>query len=94
MGKRIGIFLICISETNLKVKQALKETTELENVNDLIDFKGVIECELPNKDLYNFDGAMWQEADPHHKLSLTNKQVLLRVYSSCFAALTLCRGAK
>lgn len=67
-------------ETNLKTKQALKQTSDLSTPSKLAEFRGVIECENPNKDMYNFDGRMWldEKLRPDHVLSLNNSQVLLR----------------
>jgi len=45
-------------ETNLKVRQGLPETANLIDIRDLNKFKGVIECDLPNKLIYDFTGTM------------------------------------
>ncbi|XKL65925.1 hypothetical protein PGB90_009345 [Kerria lacca] len=45
-------------ETNLKVRQGLPETANLIDAKDLRDFKGVIECDLPNKLIYDFTGTL------------------------------------
>ncbi|CAG8443687.1 9186_t:CDS:2 [Diversispora eburnea] len=59
-------------ETNLKQRQALKETNNLVNKEEtLANFE-----ENPNQDLYNFDGSI---KFPDGKLvSLSNDQILLR----------------
>lgn len=43
-------------ETNLKVRQALPETAEFVDIQLIAELKGFIECELPNRHLYEFAG--------------------------------------
>jgi len=43
-------------ETNLKIRQGIPQTAKLLTHNDLQDLTGVVECELPNKHLYDFVG--------------------------------------
>ncbi|KAK7870454.1 hypothetical protein R5R35_000733 [Gryllus longicercus] len=45
-------------ETNLKIRQALSETAHLLETKDLSQFTGTIECELPNRHLYEFAGVI------------------------------------
>lgn len=45
-------------EVNLKIRQCVKETSHCKELKDLIDLNGIIECELPNKLLYNFLGKL------------------------------------
>jgi len=45
-------------EVNLKIRQCVKETSCCKELKDLIGLKGIIECELPNKLLYNFLGRL------------------------------------
>lgn len=45
-------------ETNLKIRQALPDTWSLTNINDILRFKSVIECDLPNKLIYDFTGTL------------------------------------
>lgn len=45
-------------ETNLKVRQGLPETANLIDKKDLIGFKGVVECDLPNRLIYDFTGTL------------------------------------
>lgn len=47
-------------ETNLKIRQALPSTANLMTVNDLSHFFGTIECEAPNRHLYEFNGVLKQ----------------------------------
>ncbi|ELR23243.1 phospholipidtranslocating P-type ATPase [Acanthamoeba castellanii str. Neff] len=60
-------------ETNLKVRQAVKETTGLTLMKDLA-------CDAPNEDLYKFDGSLTLELQESHALqvALDTNQVLLR----------------
>ncbi|XP_060084293.1 phospholipid-transporting ATPase IA-like [Ylistrum balloti] len=43
-------------ETNLKIRQGIPQTAKLLRHEDLLDLDGVVECELPNKHLYDFVG--------------------------------------
>ncbi|XP_071484021.1 probable phospholipid-transporting ATPase IM [Diadema antillarum] len=63
-------------ETNLKVRQALPETSKLgEDLDRLSHFNGEIKCEAPNNVLDRFEGAMnWAD----EKFSLNNDQIMLR----------------
>lgn len=45
-------------ETNLKIRQALVSTSKMMSVNELKDFYGTIECEPPNRHLYEFTGTL------------------------------------
>lgn len=45
-------------ETNLKIRQGLPETSHYVDANDLIRLKGSIECELPNRLIYDFVGSL------------------------------------
>lgn len=45
-------------ETNLKIRQGLPETSHYVDVNDLMRLKGSIECELPNRLIYDFVGSL------------------------------------
>ncbi|XP_049956962.1 phospholipid-transporting ATPase IA isoform X5 [Schistocerca serialis cubense] len=53
-------------ETNLKIRQALPDTAHLLETKDLTQFTGTLECELPNRHLYEFTGILKE----------TNKQTL------------------
>ncbi|CAF1236658.1 unnamed protein product [Rotaria sordida] len=63
-------------ETNLKARQALEETCNLEDhIDQLSNFDGEIECEAPNNNLGRFEGnLMWKEK----KFQLKNDNILLR----------------
>lgn len=45
-------------ETNLKIRQSPPETCRLLETKDLETFKGTVECELPNRHLYEFSGNL------------------------------------
>lgn len=45
-------------ETNLKIRQGLQSTSKLTTVHDLKLLTGTIECEPPNKHLYEFNGVL------------------------------------
>lgn len=63
-------------ETNLKIRQALQGTAWINNVGDLKQLKGTIECEQPNKHLYEFNGVMKQQSQAPTPLG--PDQILLR----------------
>jgi phospholipid-transporting ATPase len=70
-------------ETNLKIRQALEETsTMLDDADKLTKFDAVMRSELPNKRLYNFDASLsvaGAGADgASATYSLSPKQLLLR----------------
>jgi len=45
-------------ETNLKVRQGLHATSTLLETRDLASLSGILECELPNRHLYEFAGRL------------------------------------
>lgn len=45
-------------ETNLKIRQGMPETARLLETKDLELFTGTVECELPNRHLYEFNGNL------------------------------------
>ncbi|CAG8472503.1 26679_t:CDS:2 [Dentiscutata erythropus] len=64
-------------ETNLKQKQALKDTNNtLVSPEALANFKATVCTENPNQDLYNFDGSI--ELSDGKMCALSNDQILLR----------------
>lgn len=63
-------------ETNLKLYQALPETTHLATEEDLARFDAYITAEPPNTQLYSFKGSLTMNNGD--TFSLTAKQVLLR----------------
>uniref|UniRef100_A0A673WFW7 Phospholipid-transporting ATPase n=1 Tax=Salmo trutta TaxID=8032 RepID=A0A673WFW7_SALTR len=63
-------------ETNLKVKQALTVTGELEDsIEKLANFNGEVRCEPPNNRLDKFTGTLTLKGETY---SLDNERVLLR----------------
>jgi len=62
-------------ETNLKLKQALEETSKVQEDSSFQNFRAVITCEDPNANLYTFVGSMEIEDQQH---PLAPQQLLLR----------------
>ncbi|KAI4344030.1 hypothetical protein L6164_011307 [Bauhinia variegata] len=62
-------------ETNLKLKQALEETSKLNEDSSFQNFKGIIKCEDPNANLYTFIGSLELE---NQQYPLAPQQLLLR----------------
>ncbi|KAL2340610.1 hypothetical protein Fmac_008550 [Flemingia macrophylla] len=62
-------------ETNLKVKQALEETSKLQEDSSFQNFKAIIKCEDPNANLYSFVGSLELEDQLY---PLAPQQLLLR----------------
>ncbi|OUM68577.1 hypothetical protein PIROE2DRAFT_53189 [Piromyces sp. E2] len=68
-------------ETNLKQRQALKETSEVITDEDTLNnFSCMIQSESPHEDLYNFDGyiEIYNNDNPGERIPLTISQLLLR----------------
>eukprot|EP01136_Pigoraptor_vietnamica_P004618 Opistho-1_new@35139 len=62
-------------ETNLKLRQALKETAELMTEQSLSSLAGTITCEPPNNNLHRFDGQILLAG---RTLPLNNDRMVLR----------------
>ncbi|KAJ0962834.1 hypothetical protein J5N97_027956 [Dioscorea zingiberensis] len=62
-------------ETNLKMKQSLEVTSNLQDDSSFQNFKAVIKCEDPNANLYTFVGSL-EYQDQQYPLS--PQQLLLR----------------
>ncbi|KAI8906468.1 hypothetical protein EDD86DRAFT_240841, partial [Gorgonomyces haynaldii] len=62
-------------ETNLKIRQSLKETSEILTPDEVSRMDGLIKCELPNNSLYTFEGTL---RIGHKELPLNPDQLLLR----------------
>lgn len=45
-------------ETNLKIRQGVPATAKLLETKDLFAFSGTLECEPPNRHLYEFNGVL------------------------------------
>ena len=43
-------------ETNLKIRQGLPATSDIKDIDSLMRISGRIECESPNRHLYDFVG--------------------------------------
>ncbi|XP_050297627.1 probable phospholipid-transporting ATPase IA isoform X3 [Anthonomus grandis grandis] len=63
-------------ETNLKIRQALPSTAKLTTLNHLKELTGTLECEPPNRHLYEFTGVLKEYGKPHEPLG--PDQILLR----------------
>ncbi|XP_048541119.1 putative phospholipid-transporting ATPase 9 [Triticum urartu] len=62
-------------ETNLKIKQALEVTSDLQEDGDFTNLRQIIKCEDPNANLYSFVGTMDYKGMQH---PLSPHQLLLR----------------
>lgn len=62
-------------ETNLKIRQAIVQTAEWTESKDLSTFEGTIECDPPNRFLYDFTGTI---SISEMQYALNGTQVLLR----------------
>uniref|UniRef100_A0A7N4PVU8 Phospholipid-transporting ATPase n=1 Tax=Sarcophilus harrisii TaxID=9305 RepID=A0A7N4PVU8_SARHA len=63
-------------ETNLKIRQSLAQTANLNSREQLIKVSGRIECEGPNRHLYDFSGNLY--LDGNSSVSIGPDQILLR----------------
>ncbi|KAM9381596.1 phospholipid-transporting ATPase IA [Phaethornis superciliosus] len=63
-------------ETNLKIRQGLPLTSEIKDIESLMRLSGRIECESPNRHLYDFVGNI--RLDGHGTVPLGSDQILLR----------------
>ncbi|MCL4131340.1 UNVERIFIED_CONTAM: hypothetical protein GTU68_055282, partial [Idotea baltica] len=63
-------------ETNLKIRQGLPQTTPLLEARDLMGLTGRVECETPNRFLYQFTGNLKETS--RNAVPLSPDQVLLR----------------
>ncbi|XP_075212548.1 ATPase phospholipid transporting 8A1 isoform X3 [Lycorma delicatula] len=63
-------------ETNLKIRQGVPETAMLLETKDLMQFRGTVECELPNRLIYEFNGNLKMENK--QTIPLGPDRVLLR----------------
>lgn len=48
-------------ETNLKIRQGVQATARLLEIKDLVQFRGTLECEPPNRHLYEFNGVLKED---------------------------------
>ncbi|XP_047440774.1 probable phospholipid-transporting ATPase IA isoform X6 [Mugil cephalus] len=63
-------------ETNLKIRQGLQMTAEIKEIDNLMRLSGRMECESPNRHLYEFVGNL--RLDGHSTVPLGPDQILLR----------------
>ncbi|XP_073668291.1 phospholipid-transporting ATPase IA isoform X5 [Paramisgurnus dabryanus] len=63
-------------ETNLKIRQGLQITTDLKDIDSLMRLSGRMECESPNRHLYEFVGNI--RLDGHSTVPLSPDQILMR----------------
>uniref|UniRef100_A0A8C6JFH4 Phospholipid-transporting ATPase n=1 Tax=Melopsittacus undulatus TaxID=13146 RepID=A0A8C6JFH4_MELUD len=63
-------------ETNLKIRQGLPLTSDIKDIESLMSLSGRIECESPNRHLYDFVGNI--RLDGHGTIPLGADQILLR----------------
>ncbi|XP_053538016.1 phospholipid-transporting ATPase IA isoform X2 [Ictalurus punctatus] len=63
-------------ETNLKIRQGLQVTSEIKDIDSLMRLSGRMECESPNRHLYEFVGNI--RLDGHSTVPLGPDQILLR----------------
>eukprot|EP01117_Protostelium_nocturnum_P005659 TRINITY_DN2043_c0_g1_i5.p1 TRINITY_DN2043_c0_g1~~TRINITY_DN2043_c0_g1_i5.p1 ORF type:complete len:1097 (+),score=372.02 TRINITY_DN2043_c0_g1_i5:81-3371(+) len=66
-------------ETDLKLRQTVAETRKMKDSLSLSAFKGMIECAIPNAEIYKFDSRM--KMSPQEQvcnISLSEKQLLLQ----------------
>ncbi|XP_054754666.1 probable phospholipid-transporting ATPase IA isoform X2 [Lytechinus pictus] len=65
-------------ETNLKIRQGLSQTANLCSEADLMTVDGTVECELPNRHLYEFVGNIKLKRNQTMAVPLSTDQILLR----------------
>ncbi|XP_041653365.1 phospholipid-transporting ATPase IA isoform X1 [Cheilinus undulatus] len=63
-------------ETNLKIRQGLQVSADLKDIDSLMRLSGRMECESPNRHLYEFVGNI--RLDGHSTIPLGPDQILLR----------------
>uniref|UniRef100_G3PZZ5 Phospholipid-transporting ATPase n=1 Tax=Gasterosteus aculeatus aculeatus TaxID=481459 RepID=G3PZZ5_GASAC len=63
-------------ETNLKIRQGLQMTADIKDIDSLMRISGRMECESPNRHLYEFVGNI--RMNGHSTMSLGPDQILLR----------------
>ncbi|KAJ3613848.1 hypothetical protein NHX12_020093, partial [Muraenolepis orangiensis] len=63
-------------ETNLKIRQGLQATAKLKDAESLSGLSGHLECEGPNRHLYDFVGRI--QVEGHCQLPVGSDQVVLR----------------
>jgi hypothetical protein len=77
---KVSLSSFSCSEVNLKIKQALSETSHIVSPPQLSQLHGVIKSEQPNNRLYNYDGTLALAGDggKSKDLPLDPNKLLLR----------------
>ena len=65
-------------ETNLKVRSAISQTSNLTDEKDLANFVGKVKCEEPNRHIYTFNGNIEIEREGNQVFPLSPSVILLR----------------
>ncbi|XP_038055242.1 probable phospholipid-transporting ATPase IA isoform X6 [Patiria miniata] len=65
-------------ETNLKIRQGVPQTAHLVSDQELMQINGRIECDVPNRHLYDFTGNIRVKQDQSLSVPIGPEQVLLR----------------
>lgn len=68
-------------ETNLKIRQAVPATARLLETRELVNFNGTLECEPPNRHLYEFNGVLKERGQllvP--KIKKKNRKVYIHIH--------------
>lgn len=65
-------------ETNLKVRKALEATLVYQDVEDLAQFRAMIQCEAPNERLYRFNGRLIVEGGKEKQVLSLNHTMFLQ----------------
>uniref|UniRef100_UPI00398EABD5 probable phospholipid-transporting ATPase IA isoform X4 n=1 Tax=Pristiophorus japonicus TaxID=55135 RepID=UPI00398EABD5 len=63
-------------ETNLKIRQGLPQTADIKDIDSLMNFSGKLECENPNRHMYDFVGNI--RFDGKSTFPLGQDHILLR----------------
>ncbi|XP_072152042.1 phospholipid-transporting ATPase IA isoform X4 [Bemisia tabaci] len=63
-------------ETNLKIRQGLPTTAKILDLTDLVRLRATVECELPNRQIYDFTGVLRE--DDKQGVPLGPDRILLR----------------
>ncbi|XP_039266166.2 phospholipid-transporting ATPase IB-like isoform X2 [Styela clava] len=63
-------------ETNLKIRQGVQQTGNITTSEELNNFNGKVECEAPNRHLYEFNGNL--QIENERPIAIGGDQILLR----------------
>lgn len=77
-------------ETNLKIRQGLPATSDIKDIDSLMRISGRIECESPNRHLYDFVGNIRLDGhgyvnshSPHHPVPLSVSYICSHMVVFC-----------